>query len=302
MQSNLSIPYSYSFGSHHQSYAKYETPETSLDLSKLKNLFDGLLLKNNLSNSMAILITGSDGRGEANPQITKFELIIVYDPSANLQFLKEQVSQLCSNYDHKIDQDIEWRPKDDSRLFGCYEHGNKQLSFPTRCLDARYLSGSKSLAECYKTRFLEQLRGDEGRRLLRQFKKESLKDSLRQLKKILSPNSGVQRNLESSISQLKHAALRSIQYYVALKLLTDFVRNKDFSIQDLEQKRVSTEERLMFLGDMELLGLYKKLLVTYHHYALAFERNLNIKDIQDFLQPFNEVHIYVSSKLEKIKI
>tara|TARA_Y100000591_G_C21836467_1_gene702851 strand:+ start:1386 stop:2294 length:909 start_codon:yes stop_codon:yes gene_type:complete len=302
MQFNPVIFNPYSFGSYYQSYAKYKTPETSLDLSKLKKLFDDLLLTKNLSDSMAILITGSDGRGEANPQIARFELIIVYDPSANLKFLKEQVKKLCSNYEHKIDQNIEWRPKDDSKLFGYYEHGDKQLSFPTRCLDARYLSGSKALAECYKTRFLEQLRGDEGRRLLRQFKKESLKDSLRQLKKILSPNSGVQRNLESSISQLKHAALRSIQYYVALKLLMDFAHNKDFSIQDLEQKRASTEERLKFLEDMELLGRYKTLLVTYHYYALASERSLSIEVTQDLLQTFNEIYTYVSSKLEKIKI
>lgn len=229
-----------------------------------------------LCNKLSVFVTGSDARQEANPQLKKYEMIIVYLPETNLEKLQQKLDKLCENFSEYLDTDIELRSLENRSSFGHYKDtNNNQLVFPTRCLDAHYLTGKEEVDLAYKSKFLEQLRQNQFS--LAEFKKKRYKDTRKQLKKLLADPDYL------NAAKIKYSVVRAIQYYVALEILTKFKSDNSLTVADLKNAGTTVEARLNYLKKTELTQLYRQCLTTSHFYAVAQDRSLDVAKTNESL-------------------
>lgn len=209
------------------------------------------------SSDYAIVTTGSDGRCEKRTLLSPLELIVLFRTDID-ESIRSKVETAIGEKPELFDPVVEYKTLEDPSVF--YET-DKNLVFPGRALDSRYLIGNRTIARAYKSNLVLDLHSDDGRKIVQKFSK-SKGYHRKILETSMDPRGNKHFDLDNGIIYLepsKHIMgpklghLRTSQYSTTLEILKG-VRAKKIDEDMLLEMPGGFVDRLNFLFYADLLN------------------------------------------------
>lgn len=213
---------------------------------------------------LCIATTGSDGRDEKIFLMSPIELIIIYkkkeDYTANKTTVKK-IEDLIQEHLDTFYPSIELKYLDQSNLI-CYsskkeeEDAKRDVPFPTRALDAKYIMGEVGIFTAYKTHFYDQVQDPKNTHQIQRFKNNARKPSVRMIRqqvKDFDLTEGTFYYDGEKIKGPKYPLLRSVVFTIA-HLVCKLIFTKQIDTEVMSTFPSNTIERLDWLKDKKWIS------------------------------------------------
>lgn len=235
----------------------------------VKKIFEEAIPEIVTNRKVAISFTGSDGRNEKLSTLSPYEIQVIFNERSdyNPELIEKITNFLKSNRIFHHSLEIKFLDSDCLISFNRKKDLDEKeyAPFPSRALDAQYLTGNQEVMQRYKEIFFTQLVHPDAGKKITQFRTSAFKGNAYRALMAAKTNDAKENGFDAttgeifykdgekrSIKSVKYAFLRYTQYFTTIEFCRALNGGR-ISIADAAAYPRSIIERIQWLVDNRLM-------------------------------------------------